>query len=246
MRYTAPKLATLILAALAFVGRIQAASPPSAADVGDAETFGNNVIYMGAGSGFVTLSPDCSAEPSPSPGPPTNQCFDLAGAPATTTFNATNICHIKLPSNSTRNVIYPALNFFVDYQLQNTTGVPQPQGLFDFVASVDIESDVLNDPSVIDPGTGLPAGGRITAEFTYRYRDDRSMDVNDRQRTRITLVRVGNTGITKAQLVSQGLSPAIVDSLFHSPMNIRMNIRGTAKLVTDASITGNMRLFGDK
>jgi len=245
MRCTASKLAIVVLSALALADRGQA-GPPSASDVGDAETFGNNVIYMGAGSGFVNLSPDCSAEPSPSPGPPTNQCFDLAATPATTTFNATNICHVKLPKDSTRNVIYPALNFFVDYQLQNTTGTPQPQGLFDFVASMDIESDVLNDPSVIDPGTGLPAGGRITAEFTYRYRDDRSMDVNARQRTRITLVRVGNTGITKAQLVGQGLSPTVVDNLFHSSMNIRLNIRGTAKLVTDASITGNMRLFGDK
>src|SRR4029077_6064848 len=101
-------------------------------------------------------------------GPPTNQCFDLNAAPATTTFDAENICHIKLPKDSTRDIIYPALNFFVDYQLQNTTGVPQPQGLFDFLATVDIESDVLNDPAVIDPSTGLPAGGRLTAQFTYR------------------------------------------------------------------------------
>jgi hypothetical protein len=41
------------------------------------------------------------------------------------------------------------------------------------------------------------------------------------------------------------LSQSVVDSLFKNPMNIRMNIRRTAKLVTDATITGNMRLFGD-
>jgi hypothetical protein len=147
MRYTASKLVSITLLALVLVGRLQA-GPPSAADVGDAETFGRNVQYMGATSGFVTLSPDCSAEPTPSPGPPTSQCFDLAPAPATTTFDATNICHIKLPKNATRDVIYPALNFFVDYQLQNTTGTLQPQGLFDFLATVDIESDALNDPSI--------------------------------------------------------------------------------------------------
>lgn len=244
MKSQTSKLLLTVLSILMLVGRLQAA-PPSAADVGDAETFGHSALYMGAASGFVQLSPDCSAEPSPSPGPPDNQCFTLLPAPATTTFDAQDICRIKLPKNATRNVIYPALNFFLNYQLENTTGVPQPQGLFDFLSSLTIESAVLNNPSVIDPGTGLPAMGKLTFQFTYRYRDDRSMDVNDRQRTRITLVRVGNTGITKAQLVGQGLSPAVVDSLFQSAMTIRMNIQGSAKLVTDATITGNMRLFGD-
>jgi hypothetical protein len=61
----------------------------------------------------------------------------------------------------------------------------------------------------------------------------------------MTLVRVGNAGINKAQLISQGLAPAVVDDLFNSAITIRMNITGDAKLVTDASVTGNMRLFGD-
>jgi len=33
--------------------------------------------------------------------------------------------------------------------------------------------------------------------------------------------------------------------LFAGPMTVRMDISGAAKLVTDASITVNMRLFGD-
>ena len=237
--YSKALITTLVTLSVAATLR----AAPTAADVGDAETFGHNVKYMGANSGFVTLSPDCSAEPSPSP--PTSQCFTIAPAPATTTYNAQDIAIIKLPKDVTKSVIYPALNFFVNYQLQNTTGVPQPQGLFDFFATVDIESDVLNDPSVIDPATGMPAGGKLLGQFNYRYRDDRSMDTDDRQRTRITLVRVGNTGITKAQLVNQGLSPIVVDKLFKSAMTIHLNIQGSAKLVTDASITGNMRLFGD-
>ena len=61
----------------------------------------------------------------------------------------------------------------------------------------------------------------------------------------MTLVRAGNAGLNKANLVAQGFSQTVVDNLFAGPMTIRMSITGDAQLVTDATITGNMRLFGD-
>ena len=36
-----------------------------------------------------------------------------------------------------------------------------------------------------------------------------------------------------------------VDAMFAGPITVRMHVTGAAKLCTDASITGNMRLFGD-
>ena len=117
--------------------------------------------------------------------------------------------------------------------------------MFSYSALLTIESDVLLDPSIIDPQTGLPANGKLVSQFSYNYRDDRSMDTNDRQRLRETLVRVGNAGINKDALIAQGLAPGVVDDLFRSAMTIRMSVTGSARLVTDATITCNMRLFGD-
>jgi hypothetical protein len=226
------------------------AAPINPDDVGDAETFGHNVQYMGASSGFVTLSTDPCPSPTPTPSPPAtannNQCFQLNPAPAQTNFSAPDIARIKLPKKATRNVIYPMLNIFINYQLQNSTGVDQPSGIFRFNASLDIESDALLDPSIIDPSTGLPANGKLTNVFAYPYRDDRRMDVNDRQRLHEDLVRAGNTGLTRKQFQdSFGLTAAQVDALFKSVITVRMNVTGAAKLCTDATITGNMRLFGD-
>lgn len=48
-----------------------------------------------------------------------------------------------------------------------------------------------------------------------------------------------------AQVVVPVLSESVVDDLFKSSMTIRMSVTGNAKLVTDASITCNMHLFGD-
>jgi hypothetical protein len=246
MKYNILKTVAVVFCGLAVAAGLRAA-PLTAEDVGDVGSFGHAALYMGTDSGFVTLSSVCDPEPAPVPPETANdsQCFTLNPAPASTHFVAEDILRIKLPKKATRTIIYPALNFFINYQLHNTTGVDQPQGLFGFIASLVIESDALMDPSIIDPGTGLPANGKLVGQFSYAYRDDRSMDAGDRHRQRMTLVRVGNAGINKAQLISQGLAPAVVDALFNSAITIRMNISGDAKLLTDASITGNMRLFGD-
>jgi hypothetical protein len=224
------------------------AGPPSADDVGDADSFGKPVKFMGAASGFVTLSASPCPSPTATPSPPAtannDQCFQLNPAPSPTSFDAQDIARIKLPKDATKDNIYPVFNMFLNYQLQNSTGAAD-NGLFRFTAYMIIESTVLNDPSVIDPGTGSPANGKLTFEFAYNYLDDRSMQNGDRQRLRLMVPRVGNTGVNKAQLVAQGIPAAIVDNLFKNPMTVRMSVTGAAKLCTDATITGNMRLFGD-
>jgi hypothetical protein len=120
------------------------------------------------------------------------------------------------------------------------------RGLVSFTAGITIVSPALNDPSCIDPNTSAPCGGQATLLFNYTYRDDRSMKDGDRQRLRETLVRAGNTGLTRQQMQTLlGLTPAAVDALFTGPMTVRLDISGSVKLVTDATITCNMRLFGD-
>lgn len=249
MKNKVSKIFVVAFSGFAIVAGLKAA-PPSPADVGDAETFGHNVQYMGAASGFETLAATGTCPtPTPTPSPVPNGdsfCDELNAAPAQTNFSHDNICRINLPKKATRNVIYPVLNIFLSYQLQNSTGVDQPQGLLRFTAGITIVSDALNDPSCTDPNTGLPCGGQATLLFNYSYRDDRSMKDGDRQRLRETLVRAGNTGLTKQQFRDiLGLTPSAVDALFAGPMTVRLDIFGAAKLVTDASITCNMRLFGD-
>jgi hypothetical protein len=242
------KLMTLVVSSFALTGFLRAGPSPTAADVGDAESFGHAALYMGAASGFVQLGATCS--PSPTPVPPAtandSQCFVVNPVPgSTSSFIANDILRIKLPKKATRTIIYPALNFFVDYQLKNDSGADQDPAFFNFTAELVIESDALLDPSIIDPQTGNPANGKLIAGFGYTYRDNRSMKDGDRQRLRETLVRVGNAGINKAALVAGGLSQTVVDNLFASAMTIRMNVTGSARFLTDANVTCNMRLFGD-
>jgi hypothetical protein len=142
-------------------------------------------------------------------------------------------------------VIYPVLNIFLNYQLLNSTGVDQT-GVLRFTAGITIVSDALNGPDCTDPSTGLPCGGKLTLLFNYSYLDNRNMHNGDRQLLRETLVRAGNTGLTRQQFRdSFGLTAATVDALFTGPMTVQLDLSGAALMVTDASITCNMRLFGD-
>lgn len=247
MKSNIPKIAVFFFS-LALVAGLRA-GPPTAAEVGDAESFGHSALYMGATSGFETLVPagTCPA-PTPTPSPVPNGdsfCDELNPEPATTSFSHNNICRIQLPKKATRTVIYPVLNIFLNYQLQDTTGDVPNAHLF-FTAGIAIESAALTGPDCTDPGTGLPCGGRMSFLFNYTYRDDRAMHSGDRQRLRETLVRAGNTGLTKQQFRdSFGLTAATVDALFAGPMTVELDLSGSTKLVTDASITCNMRLFGD-
>lgn len=244
------KLITLVLSSVAVTGSLRAGPTPTAADVGDAETFGHPALYLGATSGFQNLAPagDCPA-PTATPSPVPNGdsfCDELNATPTTTTtFQHANICRINLPKKATRNVIYPALNVFLNYQLRNLTASDE-QGLFSFTAGVTIVSDALNGPDCIDANTSAPCGGKLTLLFNYTFRDDRNMHPNDRQRFREVLVRVGNTGLTRQQLhESFGLTNATVDALFAGPMSVQLDLSGSARMLTDANITCNMRLFGD-
>ena len=83
MKYHITRILALTLSSLAIAGGLRAA-PPTPADVGEAESFGHNVQYMGAKSGFITLSPACTPAPTPIPPATANddQCFTLTPAPA--------------------------------------------------------------------------------------------------------------------------------------------------------------------
>lgn len=249
MKHYIPKICVLI-ASLALAAWLKAGPPPTVDDVGDADSFGSNAHFMGAESGFVILQTDPCPAPTPGPSPSTNpangdQCFQVTDTSVTTPFDAENSCRINLPGNAAKTIIYPVLNFFYDYNLNNTTGAPA-QARFQFTANITIVSSVLSDPSCIDPNTSAPCGGKLTFQFTPNWVfDDRHLDTGEHARVRLTLTRAGNAGISKANLIGEGLPSALVGKLSKNPMTLQLNVVGTAQDVDFAIITDNMRLFGD-
>ncbi len=242
------KFSIAVMSSLALAGWLKA-GPPTVDDVGDVDSFGKNAVFIGAQSGFITIQ-NAPCDPSPTPTPSSNpsngtQCFEVTDTSVTTPFDAENSARINLPGDAAKSIIYPVLNFFYTYNMNNTTGAPA-QARFQFTANITIVSTVLNDPSCIDPFTSAPCGGQLVFQFTpNRVFDDRHLDTAEHAQMRMTLTRAGNAGISKANLIASGLSPTLVDKLFHKPMTLQLNVVGSAKNVDFASITDNMRLFAD-
>ena len=92
---------------------IAAAAPaaaPTVEEVGDADSFGRDVVYLGsAQTANVALQADCTPDPMAPPPPPNDRCIVLNAQPATTTFVEDGLATMQLPADSTKSLICFAL-----------------------------------------------------------------------------------------------------------------------------------------
>lgn len=251
-------LSLLILSCLAGTGQAKPPSAPAGAhpapkplaiaatvteeEVGDADSFGRNVKWLGLAAGSIRLAADCT----PAPGdPPDENCVLLSAAPAATAFEVHDIDSISLPARASRSLLCHWQTPIVYYSASNNTGSTQ-----NFTLRAQpvyrIESEVLDEPGLLNPGTGLPYGGVMELPLTAIYKAG-SRDPGEYEFEVITGARmcIGSL-VSKASLVStHGLTPAQATRFFRRPITIRMGIRGQAQLVDDAQIYFGTRFVGD-
>ena len=115
-----------ILASI-FVGSSIAAAAhaagPAAADVGDADSFGRNVHFIGTSqSGSVSVTSDASNCPPPDPSLPDDRCLVVNPAPAQTVATFNDIGRIKLPAKATNSLLCHAVTPFFFWHASNPTG----------------------------------------------------------------------------------------------------------------------------
>lgn len=229
-------------------GDPRAKAAPTDAEVGDAESFGRNVKWIGLlQAGNVSLQADCTPVPGDPPPGPDDRCVTLNPAPATTSFDLPDIGRIKLPARASSSLLCHWLSPIAFYTLQNATGVFQPNAQIRFQPYIVIENPVLADPSLIDPGTGLPFGGRLETSFAASYRDSMSMQPGDRHSRQWSESRTCIAGfMSKRNLVEgYGLTDAQARNFFRSEMTLRFGLRGSAALVTGANVIYGLRVMGD-
>ena len=220
---------------------------PTAAAVGDADTFGRNVVWDGLiSSGNISMSADCTPAPGdPAPGPD-DHCITLNPAPALTTFDIPDIGRMTLSGKSSHDILCHWLTPVVIYSLYNGTGVPA-NGRITLVPYLKVESTVLNDPTLIDPNTGLPYGGVLESGFAASYSSSHTLAPNERDTQRFSESRVciGGTISRQGLIQGYGLSNAQVDAFFKNPMTLRLGLRGSASLVDFANVIYGLRIMGD-
>jgi hypothetical protein len=218
------------------------ASAVTAATVGDADSFGRTVKYLGVAQTLpIALQQDCTGS-----SPADERCLVLAPAPELTGFEEVELARIDLPANATQSLLCFAITPFIQFQFQNPTGVPQPNADFNVLPFITVENPVLADPALIDPATGAPFGGKFeTALGTFR--ESRSLAVDERAFQRLTLSRSCIGGLVSRSFLVEGLglTDAQAKDFFKKPITLRFGAIGAVQLVDFANYFYGIRIYGD-
>lgn len=210
-------------------------------EVGDSDSFGRNVTWLGLTNAFITLDPAC-----PVPASPDEPCQTLAPSPAITTFNFVDAVRIKLPAKATHSLLCYWFSPVLTINYNNPTAAPVIARLR-YNPTLTVENPLLDDPALIDPTTGLPFGGSLLTGMTSseRFEVPLSPGVQFTERTRDSTVCIAGLLSRRALVDTYGLTDAQAKDFFKQPTTIRLNVSGSARYVGFASLIFGLRIVGD-
>jgi hypothetical protein len=223
------------------LGAAGVAAGPSVEDVGDPESFGRNVTYLGlTQTDTVILQPDCSLSD-----PEFERCIVSNPAPSPTSFNEADLAVINLPARATKSLICFAITPFLSVAWANNTPLTQ-FALFTASAPIIIENEVLDDPALIDPITGLPFGGAIQLSLST-WHNQHSMSPGEFESESSSQSRSCIAGLVSKRVLIEayGLSEAQANQFFRKPMTLRFGARGTVQMSDFTVYFYGIRLYGD-
>jgi len=218
---------------------------PSAADVGDADSFGRYAKYIGLMStGVINLADDCTPDPSAPPGPE-DHCVVLNPQPAATNVTIADVARMTIPAKSSNSIFCHWQTPIAITQWQNLTAANIPNARVVYSPSYRFENPVLNDPGLVDPVTGLPLGGSITISLSQiRHHETLEPGEIKLERDNDTRVCVGGA-ISAAALKSYGLSDAQVAKFFANDTKVTMDLLVQSVGVSFSSVIVGTRWMGD-
>ncbi len=235
-------------------GMVENASPDRASigtkaytneQVGDANSFGRNVKFVGmVQSGVLQIAPDCTPDPAFPPGP-NDHCVvpDVNGF---VSVNFPAMGQVLIPGKSVKTLLCHWQTPFATFIYQNPTGVYQGNARAQIAATYKIENEVLSDPTLLDPNTGLPYGGSFQTALSS-ISDTRGLQPGDFQNYSDNDTRVCNAGIIskRALIEGYGLSEAQATQFFQKDTIITIGLVGSTRRVSDASVIIGTRFVGD-
>lgn len=216
--------------------------PVTTDDVYDVDSFGRNVRWLGLASAFVNVQTGC-----PKPTTPDEYCQELNTAPgATTSFAFNDAARIKLPKYASNSLLCYWFSPVLTYTWSNPTA-SRVIGQLRFVPTLTIENPVLSDPSLIDPTTGVPFGGvlqtSMTSSETVQQALEAGVTLNERERD--SNVCMAGFISHKSLIENYGLTPAQADDFMANPMTVKLNITGSTRYISSASMVFGLRVVGD-
>ena len=226
--------------------RVMMRAGPTEEEVGDADSFGNEKIYLGlAQTGGVTIQADCTGFD-----PAAGVCIEHAAPPGSTFVDETGLGAIELPKKASDSILCFTFTQFSTWAWANNTG-SQQTGSMGLFLTVQIENEALiglsdaggnpfNGFLFLD-GAGTPTPAGIIVSTSQTTLPDGAFEV---QRERTTRSCTG--GIVSANaLRAQGLTDAQIKDFFDEPMTITFGVAGSVSMTDFANFFGGIRIYGD-
>jgi len=188
----------------------------------------------------------CPPDPDFPPGPEAHGSVRNA-KPAPPTFTTPDAARMVIPGKS-------SFSLFCHWQtpvslavLHNTSGATIQNARFFATPTYTFQNPVLNDPSLINPVTGLPFGGQIVSPALVGIRHQQSLQPGDMVQERDDETRACINGmISKRQLTeTYGLTDAQANNFFKQDTAITMGLTIQATAVEFASLVYSTRWLGD-
>jgi len=211
-------------------------------EVGDPDSFGRDVTYLGLGSiPPFYLQPDCTDELAAGV-----QCQVPLPPPSFTEFSVLESDSIQLPARASNSLLCFAITPSVNRRFQNNLTTNE-QAMLLTRALISIESPVLENPNLINPDTGLPFNGRITFGFITNS-ENRSLAPGgfDSQVTVLTRSCQGALVSKRALIGTYGLTQSQANSFFNNRITVRLGMSGAARMVESLIHGYGIRLYGDR
>jgi len=209
-------------------------------DVGDADSFGRSLRWLGVTiNPTVHLSSDCSHVIAP------ETCQLLAPEPAITHFDFMDVSHITLPAKASNSLLCYWLSPVFDFTYDNSTAATVIANVYTN-PTLTIENPVLATPGLIDPSTGLPFGGKLTASMTSAQRFAvpllPGLHFNEHKRDSAVCMDALRH---KRLMEDYGLSADQAKEFFKQPMTVRLNVHGSVQYVSEGFFYFGLRIVGD-
>ncbi|MGH8076006.1 MAG: hypothetical protein ACREPE_01600 [Lysobacter sp.] len=220
--------------------RVAAAAAPTVEDVGDPDSFGRAVRWLGVTDMRVELAASCPG------GDPDAGCQVLAPAPASTAFAFDDLGRINLPARATHSLLCYWLSPALSVSYTNASAVPVIARLR-YSPTLTVENPVLATAGLIDPTTGLPFAGRLltsmTASESFEVPLPAGGSINERSRD--SAVCIAGFLSRRTLIDMYGLTAAQAREFFQKPTTVRLNISGSAQHVDSAQLYFGFRIVGD-
>jgi hypothetical protein len=218
-----------------------AAAAPTVDDVGDAESFGRNVTYLGLAQTLsVLITDDCTGSD-----PAVEHCIVANAPPAITNFNEADLATVNLPAKATKSLVCFTLTPFINLAWANTSATPAT-ARFNAAAAITIDNEILDDPALIDPNTGLPFGGSLAVSLST-WTDSHSIQPGAFENKSFQQSRGCIAGVIgkRALVETYGLTETQATQFFKKPMTLHFGARGAVAMSQFTNYFYGIRLYGD-